>query len=355
MRKLLFLALVLISLPGTVKSQNSFTEAISTLEKNPIASIDDLIAIVSDPAYAQFLNPKAKTGYKNLQRVINLSISYADKDWLKPENCSRILDSFADQGMDFSISGKEAVSSNLLQEYVFDYNYNYQNVGLIIYREILKRGYDPFHLPDKKGKSMFGFAIEQTESGSYYLDEVIKAYNMNSSNESLRMSPFIWLTSNPTTENIVALKHLILYDTNLNINERFDDGKTSAFDRAVALTNTDLAMVLIEGGIDLEATCQSCASENYLHRIALYNSIDVFNMIPANIVEQLINQPDINGKSPIFWALENENAELAISFANAGADLALKNNDGISVMQVANQYAEANHAFILIGREIMDR
>ena len=59
MRKLLFWALVLISLPVTVKSQNSFTEAISTLEKNPIASIDDLIAIVSDPAYAQLLNPKA--------------------------------------------------------------------------------------------------------------------------------------------------------------------------------------------------------------------------------------------------------------------------------------------------------
>jgi len=354
MRKLLFLALVVISIQFTAKSQNPYAEAIVTLEKNPTGDIDELVAIVTNPAHAQYLNSKPKTGYKNLQQAINLSITYANKGWLQTENCTQILNAFSNQGMDFSNSGKESVSDNLLQQYVYDYNYKYQNVGLIIYQEILHRGYDPFIIPDKKGLSMFGFAIKHTETGSYYLDELVKTIDMNSYTESLNMSPFIWLTSNPSSENLLALRHLIFYDKDLNINERFDDGKTSAFDRAVALNNIDLANLLIEGGLDLRAICQSCASENYLHRIALYNALDIFNTFPANEVEDLINQADVNGKSPIFWALENENPELAIAYAKAGADLELKNNEGESVMQVANRYAEANQAFIIVGREILD-
>lgn len=346
MGRLYFTLAILLS-QAAVWGQGSFMQAVEGLHKNPASTVDDLVALVADPAYARQLNPKAKTGLKNLRLVYNQLINYSrTQQWVTAVQAGHILAVFARQGVDFTSTAKNSAATMLLTEFVYDYRYKYQNIGMLIFENILQQGYDPYFVPEKTQYSMFYFAVLQVSTTSFYLDKLIENTNLNQVSHHLGASPFIFLASNLNDNNIRALDHIILYDNDLNINERTEDGKTSAFDRAIAFKSVALAQTLISGNIDLLAVCQVCAAENYLHRMALYDSLEIFKIMPQGVIKKLINQPDVNGQTPVFWALKNGQARLAIAFAEAGADLTLKDAAGLSVMNVARLNAAANHAFL---------
>jgi hypothetical protein len=335
-----------------LSAQNPFLNSMEAMEKRSDAGINDLLDILSNPGNTSYLNPKAKTGRVNLDRVLEDLIRYSRKDWVQVSLITEIFTTFSSEGMDFSRKGKDVDGFHVLQKYVYQYDYQYQNIGLLIYEAILLEGFDPFFAPDKKSLSMLDYAVNQISTGSVYLDVLIRHIDFNKKADELRESPFIWFTSKPTAERQLALTHLTLYDKDLDINQRSEEDKTSAFDRAIVYNEMLLANILIKAGIDLTTVCKVCAFENYLHRIALHNATNVFATLPTEIIARLINQADINGKTPIFWALENENSELAIEFARAGANLNHKANNGKNVMETAMANEKANHTFILMSQQI---
>ena len=342
---------IILLLPTIGWGQQSFMDGLATIKKNKNATPAEVVALVTNPEFALELNAKGKSGHKNLIQVIDLFIEQSARHWVVQSQLDTIFAAFAGQGVDFIYSGKGSISNMLLTKYVYNRTYQYQNLGLLIFEELLLIGLDPFAVPVKSTYSMFTFAVGQIDYTSFYLDRIIAKYNFNTHVTPLQASPFMWLASYANRQGLNSLKHVILYDTDLDINERAENGKTSAFDRAIATGNTALAEVLIAGGINLLALCEACAAENYLHRIALYDSMEIFRILPNEVIEKLINQRDANGKTPIFWALENGQAQLAIAFTEAGADLTIVDASGLSVMNVAYLNAEANRPFLKVAGE----
>ncbi len=216
MKKTIFLAIALISLTLASRAQNAFLDELDTIDKGSTSSVADLINIITKSENGQFLNPKEKTGQKNLAYCLTNLITYSQYNWLQLDQINSVLESFGSQGMDFSEKGKQNISGILLQKFVYGYKYEYQNIGMLIYEALLVQGFDPYFLPDKKSVSMFDYAIQELGIGSEYFDILVKHVDFNTYAKELEASPYLWLSANPTEENLAALQHLVLYDKDLD-------------------------------------------------------------------------------------------------------------------------------------------
>ncbi len=285
-----------------------------------------------------------------LRLVLNDLLVYARQEWVNQQDIDELLGAFAGSGFSFVRKDKRNSSYALLQEYVYEYEYLYQNIGLMIFDGLLRQGVDPFYVAVKNQPSAFVFSLDRLAVETSYFDLIINHVNFNSSQSALDDSPFMWLAGRGHPQYLTAIRHLIDYDSTLNINQRAEAGKTTAFDRAIALDDTALASILIAADTDLLAVCAVSAGENYLHRIALHNAQQILAMVPKDMVDSLINSPDDNGRTPIFWALSAGYCQMAIALLKAGADLDHQTPQGQTVLDAAYQNTRANREFIaLVG------
>lgn len=116
-----------------------------------------------------------------------------------------------------------------------------------------------------------------------------------------------------------------------SLNHRIYSQHTSLYE----IANYEIAKFMVENGVDLEQPCPVCNHETLLHRISWIESAGKAKLLidaGANV-----NAIDDNGKSPLMWALENDNAELAVLLINAGAKTTLADNKGKSIQDYAKK------------------
>ncbi len=347
--KLLIFAFLLLPY-WAFSEENPFTQSLQELRAHPNTTPWQLVALVGDPAYSSYLSPDQKTGMKMLRLVLNDLLVYSRQEWVRQQDMDDLLGSFAAGGFDFTRKEKNNSSYTLLQEFVYDQEYLYQNVGLMLFDGLLRLGVDPFYTATKNQPSAFTFSLDRLVSETSYFDLIINHVDFNHYQSALADSPFLWLAGHGHPHYLTAIRQLVDYDSTLNINYRAEGGKTTVFDRAIALDDTALARLLITANMDLLAICDICAGENYLHRIALYDARYILGILPKELVASLINAPDVNGRTPIFWALGAGYCQMAIALLKAGADLNYQTPDGETVMDVAYKNSKANREFVaLVG------
>lgn len=134
----------------------------------------------------------------------------------------------------------------------------------------------------------------------------------------------------------------IMHQLGGSLNHRIYKQHTSLYE----IANYDMAKYMIENGVDIEQPCPVCNQETLLHRVSWIESVEKAKLLVnagANV-----NAIDDNGKSPLMWALENDNADLAVLLIKAGASTSIVDTKGKSV-QDYERYISA-----LVGTELED-
>jgi len=120
-----------------------------------------LVSLVGNPAYKPYLSPNQKTGMKMLRLVLNDLLVCARQEWVRQQDMDSLLAAFATGGFDFASKEKNNSSYALLGEFVYDYEYIYQNVGLMLFDGLLRQGVDPFYAATKNQPSALVFSLDR--------------------------------------------------------------------------------------------------------------------------------------------------------------------------------------------------
>ena len=149
-------------------------------------------------------------------------------------------------------------------------------------------------------------------------------------------SPLIYALEE-SKKNFTIIEYLINNGSDLNYIS--DDGNVP-LSMALDLKNIEIIKLLINNGSNINDLNYS-TKENCLHISVLYGLKEIVEFVLKKY-SNLIDSKNINGKTPLFYAVDVGNLEIIKILLNNGADIDIKQNDGLNVLIYAINYKNIN-------------
>lgn len=144
-----------------------------------------------------------------------------------------------------------------------------------------------------------------------------------------------------STKNFSIIEYLI--NNGSNINYICDNGSVP-LSIALELKNIEIIKLLINKGSNINLYYSD--KSNCLHMSIIY---ELKNIVEFTLKKYptLIDSKNINGETPLFYAVERGNLEIIKILLNNGADIDIKRNDGLNVLTFGIKYEIINKVNII--------
>jgi ankyrin repeat protein len=140
------------------------------------------------------------------------------------------------------------------------------------------------------------------------------------------------------TEDLTLLIELL--DAGCDVNAQDEEGRTALI-QATIYNNVEVVQILIEHGANVN-TRDFFGGNAALHFAAKNYSLELLQLLLKNKAE--IDIKDINGNTPLFQAVVNASGKGGViqQLLLHGADRNLKNNQGVSPLELAKTITNYN-------------
>jgi uncharacterized protein len=140
------------------------------------------------------------------------------------------------------------------------------------------------------------------------------------------------------TEDLTLLIELL--DAGCDVNAQDEEGRTALI-QATIYNNVEVVQILIEHGANVN-TRDFFGGNAALHFAAKNYSLELLQLLLKNKAE--IDIKDINGNTPLFQAVVNASGKGGViqQLLLHGANRNLKNNQGVSPLELAKTIADYN-------------
>jgi ankyrin repeat protein len=140
------------------------------------------------------------------------------------------------------------------------------------------------------------------------------------------------------TEDLTLLTELL--EAGCDVNVQDEEGRTALIQAAI-YNNVEVVHILIQNGANVN-TRDFFGGNAALHFTAQNYSLEILQILLINKAE--VDIQDINGNTPLFKAVFNSNGKGAVikQLLLHGADRNLKNNQGVSPLELANTITHYN-------------